>query len=82
MTILSKEFKTFSLDKKLAALLTSWDATTKYLRLLTPDEILKALKHEKSRPDGPRMNILFRLAQRYDNATKSRRLQELIQSGD
>jgi hypothetical protein len=65
--------------EKIKRVLHSWDGTTKYLRSLSPDEVLLAIKQEKGRDNGPRLNILFRLAQRHDTITKTIRIQKLLE---
>jgi hypothetical protein len=67
-----------SLDERLDQLLVSWETVSKNLRTLTPDEILVAIKREKARTEGPRAQVLFRLAQRFDNLKKNHRIQELV----
>jgi len=64
--------------EKIDRVLQGWDTVIKYLKDLTPEEVLLALKHEKARAGGPRYNILFRLAQRYDAATKGERIKKLL----
>jgi hypothetical protein len=66
-----------SIAEKLEQLLVSWETVSLHLRSLEPDEVMQAIKAEKAREHGPRMNILFRLVQRYDSMTKNTRLQEL-----
>jgi hypothetical protein len=79
MTTPSEELKALPVEQRIARVLESWDTTTKYLRYLSPEQILKAIGLERARAEGSRMNILFRLAQRYDNVTKHKRLKKLIQ---
>jgi hypothetical protein len=66
-------------DEKLEKVLASWDAVTKHLNILSSDEVLLAIKREKARPEGPRMNVLGRLAQRYVNMRKNQMVRELMQ---
>ena len=65
-------------SERIDAVLVSWDAVTTYLKELTAEQILIAIKREQSRESGKRVNILFRLAQRYDALTKSERINRLI----
>ena len=68
-----------TLPKRIAFVLESWDTVTRHLRNLKPSEILNAVETEKNREGGPRMNVLFRLAQRYDMITKNERIQKLVE---
>lgn len=63
--------------KKKASKINSYDSMHKGLKVMTIDDIIETAQKEYQRPDGPRMDMLRRLAGRY-NKLQGRRAMDLF----
>ena len=63
--------------KKASKKISGYDSMHRSLKVMTIDEIIETAQREYGRPDGPRMDMLRRLAGRY-NKLQGRRAMDII----